>query len=123
MADAVDFQPVFERLKNILEAYQARLVLKADQADNYYLETPYVEKYKREIMFGAVQVKKNYVSYHLFPVYVFPELLEGMSPALKKRMQGKSCFNFTSLDETLLDELEHLTEAGFERFKRERLNP
>jgi hypothetical protein len=121
MTTAADFQSVFDRLKTILQKYQTNLVLKADQADHYYLETPYIEKYKREIMFGAVQVKKNYVSYHLFPVYVFPELLVGLTPGLKKRMQGKSCFNFTAVDDALLVELERLTQAGFERFRLERL--
>jgi hypothetical protein len=28
-------------------------------------------------------------------------------------MQGKSCFNFKVLDETLLKELDHLTREGF----------
>ena len=47
------------------------------------------------------------------PVYLNPGLLEGMSPGLRKRMQGKSCFNFTRLDPVLLAELPALTEAGF----------
>jgi hypothetical protein len=33
-----------------------------------------------------------------------------MSPGLRKRMQGKSCFNFTKLDEELFAELAVLTE-------------
>jgi hypothetical protein len=32
-----------------------------------------------------------------------------MSPALKKRMQGKACFNFTAVDEALFKELAALT--------------
>ena len=48
--------------------------------------------------------------------YACPELLRGMSPALKKRMQGKACFNFTSPDPALLGELAELTDAGIERF-------
>jgi len=55
------------------------------------------------------------------PVYAFPDLLDGISPELKKRMQGKSCFNFTHVDEKLFKELEVLTEQGYERFKREGL--
>lgn len=49
------------------------------------------------------------------PVYVFPNLLDGLPAALRKRMQGKSCFNFTSLDDTARSELERLAAAGFER--------
>jgi len=88
-----NFQVVFEQLKSILQNFETRLLLKVDKPGSYSLDAPYSEKYKRELFFGAAQVKKNYVSYYLFPVYMFPELLKGMSPELKKRMQGKSCFN------------------------------
>jgi len=54
------------------------------------------------------------------PVYMYPDLLETISPALKKRMQGKSCFNFKNVDENLFSELETLTRLGFERFKQEK---
>ena len=59
--------------------------------------------------FGATRLGKRYVSYYLMPVYVQPALLDDVSPALKKRMQGKSCFNFAKIDEPLLAELEALT--------------
>lgn len=52
------------------------------------------------------------VALHLMPLYSQPELLDRISPALKKRMQGKSCFNFTKMDETLLAELAALTEVA-----------
>lgn len=116
-----DFQPVFEHLKSILQNFKARLLLKVDKPGSYSLDAPYSEKYKKELFFGAAQVKKNYVSYYLFPVYMFPELLKGISLGLKKRMQGKSCFNFTSIDKELLSELKQLTKSGFERFKKEKL--
>ena len=59
--------------------------------------------------FGAAARKKAYVSVHLMPVYSHPSLLADISPALKKRQQGKSCFNLKSPDPTLLAELEALT--------------
>ena len=40
-----------------------------------------------------------------------------MSPALKKRMQGKACFNFTTIDEACFAELGRLTAAGLKVFK------
>ena len=55
------------------------------------------------------------------PVYAFPGLLKGMSPELKRRMQGKSCFNFTAMDEQLFGELSRLTDAGFQKFRAEKL--
>ena len=36
---------------------------------------------------------------------------------LKKRMQGKSCFNFRTLDEALFAELSGLTKAGVEKYR------
>lgn len=55
------------------------------------------------------------------PVYSFPDLLEGVSPALQTRMQGKSCFNFKDKDAALFRELAGLTKASFERYQQEGL--
>jgi hypothetical protein len=117
MADTTEFQNIFERLKKILQKFEKRMVLNANEPENYCLYTAHIGPNKKETFFGAVQVKKNYVSYHLMPVYVFPELLGGMSAALKKRMQGKSCFNFTTVDDKLFRDLAELTKGGFEQFK------
>lgn len=51
------------------------------------------------------------------PVYVYAELLEGISQPLKNRMQGKSCFNFKKIDKALFEELQELTEKGFYKYK------
>ena len=51
------------------------------------------------------------------PVYVDPKLLGAVSPELKKRMQGKSCFNFKEVDKKILGELSDLTKKGFEFYK------
>lgn len=53
-------------------------------------------------------------------VYVSPEEMKGMSPELRKRMQGKSCFNFRAVDEALFKELAGLTKAGAARFNDEK---
>jgi hypothetical protein len=73
------------------------------------------------VFFGAATIRKRYVSFYLMPVYARPALLDGISPALKARMQGKACFNFTSVDERQLLELERLTRDGFECFEAEGL--
>jgi hypothetical protein len=114
-----DFRLVFERLKDILEPYGSKLSVKVDGADSYYLDGPYSEKWKKELFFAATQVKKNYVSFYLMPVYMYPDLLKGISPELKKHMQGKSCFNFKSVDEALFRELAQLTRKGYEKFMQE----
>ena len=52
------------------------------------------------------------------PVYMNPKLLNRMSPELKKRMQGKSCFNFAKVDKKLFAELRGITASGFECFEK-----
>ena len=114
-----DFPIVFEQLKSILKPYEPRLTVTADTSDSYSLDGPYSEKWKKQLFFGSAQVKKNYVSFYLMPVYMYPELLKDISPELKKRMQGKSCFNFKKVEPELFEELAELTEAGVEKFKKE----
>ena len=63
---------------------------------------------------AAVRPGKRYVSFYLMPVYARPELLDSISPALRKRMQGKACFNFATVDEPLMSELESLVERSYE---------
>ena len=114
-----DFPLVFEQLKSILQPYAKNLTVKADTSDIYYLDGPYSEKWKKVLFFGSVQIKKNYVSFYLMPVYMYPELLKGISPGLKKHMQGKSCFNFKKVEPELFQELTKLTHKGVEKYKKE----
>jgi hypothetical protein len=116
MAGKTDFQKTFVELKAILKRYAKKLIVVHDTDTNYYLDTKYVMKNKHALFFGAVRTGKAYVSFHLMPVYAWPKLLDNMSPELKKHMQGKSCFNFKTVDEKLFKELDQLTKAGLAKF-------
>ena len=120
MPEPKDFSTIFTRLKRIYSDIPGALVT-ADGPQDYSLTTPCAPKYKKELFLGAVQIKKNYVSFHLMPVYVHPELLEAISDTLRKRMQGKSCFNFKTLDENTVAELNQLTERSFETYVQDGL--
>lgn len=114
-----DSSQLFILLKEIMLPYVSRLDCQVDKDDELSLNTRHLAKNKKPLWFGGVQVKKNYVSYHLMPVYLNPELLATISPELKKRMQGKSCFNFTSPDAALFEGLAQLTEAGFRDYQKQ----
>lgn len=114
-----DFPAVFAQLKKILKPYARNMTVKADTTESYHLDGPYSEAWKKDLFFGSAQVKKNYVSFYLMPVYMYPELLKGISPELKKRMQGKSCFNFKKVEPELFKELAELTRQSAEKFKQE----
>ena len=110
-------QNVFARHRTIILPYAAHLDRPEDSDLRISLDTRHTQKNGKPLWFGGVEVKKNYVSYHLMPVYVNPELLDGVSPELRKRMQGKSCFNFAREDEPLFGELARLTEAAFRDYE------
>ena len=109
------FPAVFERLKAILEPYGARLHVAADESGGYAVDMAPPSERNPTTWFAGVRIWKRYVSFYLMPVYVEPALLDGISPALRHRMQGKSCFNFTAVDETVFAELADLTRLGYER--------
>ena len=112
-----DFKPIFAALQKILTPYADRLAAKGDAAKNYHLESRGPTYKNRPMYFAGVRANKNYVSFYLMSVYTCPDLLKNMSPALKKRMQGKACFNFSAVDENCFKELAALTEAGYRKFK------
>jgi hypothetical protein len=120
-APAADFAATFSRLRAILQPYGEKFHVAHDKPGYYYLETHDKPHRGRAIMFAAVRTGKAYVSFHLFPLYTCPEMNASISTALKKRMQGKSCFNFTAPDAALFAELKKLTKEGFRRFKHIKL--
>jgi hypothetical protein len=117
--DSPEFRELFSLLREMLLEYEPHLKVVDDEPGKYYLNGGYSEKHGKDSFFGAAIIQKNYVSYYLMPVYMFPDLLEGISPELMRRMQGKSCFNFTRVDEKLLGELKRLTKKSFIRLNKE----
>ena len=117
MPKTSDFETVFLRLKALFEPYAGKLKEVDYGGTGYFLETTHIMTNKQRLFFGGVRLGKAYVSFHLFPVYMEPALLKDISPELKKRMQGKACFNFTSVDEKLFQELASLTRTGYASFK------
>ena len=101
----------FEILSDILRPYAASMTVKTDNDSNFYLEE--CQSTGEPRLFGAAQIKKRYTSFHLMPVYCHRKLLETISPALRKRMQGKSCFNFTRAEQIPQEELRNLVERSF----------
>ena len=118
-----DFTAVFTELHKIMAPYAAKLDTKRDDATEIYVDTRHIQKNKKPLFFGAVQLKKSYVSFHLMPVYVKPELLASVSPELKSRMQGKSCFNFSAVEPALIKELAALTRASYASYKEQGFVP
>lgn len=116
-----EFTSVFSALKALLVPYAHSMSVSTDNETEYYLNSRYIQKNKKPLFFAAVQIKKNYVSFHLMPVYVEPAILTTASDELKQRMQGKSCFNFTRTEPALFRELALLTKTGYQHYEQEGL--
>jgi len=114
-----DDAAVFGALKRILEPYANGNRVVHNKPGYYYLETVEPINRGRPLFLAAVKRGKAYVSFHLMPVYGSQELLAAISPELKRRMQGKACFNFKTVDEKLFAELAKLTRRGIPALIRE----
>jgi hypothetical protein len=113
----------FGSLKAVLVKQVDRLKVASDTATKFTLVTKKPSSFPQHkgqpMWFGEVRLGKAYASFHLMPLYMNQELTGTISPALKKRMQGKTCFNFKNDPEPeLLTELERLTETGIELWSK-----
>ncbi len=112
---------VFLALRQILKPYETQLAVKTDKPGNCYLETRAASMNGRRLFFAGAKIKKNYVSFYLTPLYMFPDLSDRISPTLRKLRQGQSCFNFTTVNQDCFDELNSLTQSAFQKLKAEAL--
>jgi hypothetical protein len=113
------YRAIADALIALLSPYGERLDVVKESSWGYTMQSKKAAPKKPPLMFAAVRVGKAYVSYHLMPIYMNAPLKATISPALRKRMQGKACFNFKEMpDAALLEELRTLTDAGFRSFER-----
>ena len=111
-----DLEGVHARLRGLLEPYRRDHSVTADGPGGLTLEVPGLEGRPWGYVAGT-RLGKRYVSFYLMPVYADPALATSISPALRRRMQGKSCFNFTVIDEALFAELAELASRGIPGFR------
>jgi len=117
-----DFEAVFAELKAVFGKFTGHLSVKANTPTEYTLTTkrpsPFPQHKGHPMYFSSVRLGKAYVSFHLMPLYMNPSLTKTISPELRKRMQGKTCFNFKAPPEpAALSELKKLTAAGLKQWR------
>ena len=120
-ARAQDHKAVFTVLRQLLKPYEGELAIRTDKPGNCYLETKSSDFNGRRMFFAGAKIKKNYVSYYLPALYMFPDLGNRISASLKKTMQGQACFNLTTTNPDWFEELRRLTQAGYQKMKSEML--
>src|SRR5258705_7524547 len=127
MSFSPEFETVVGRLKAILQNHAGNFTVKPDTNDSYGLQgkpgpaalKAWGGKLKKPVMpIAWIEISKAYVSYHVMGLYTNTALQNSMSKELKARMQGKTCFNFKKINETLFIELEQLTVKAIDDFKK-----
>jgi hypothetical protein len=125
-SEANEFGVVFRCLRDLLAKHAGSLQVTTDTPTKYCLEAGIgpatLQSWggnarRPSIPVAWVESGKAYVSYHLMGV-ALPSMREGMSSALKARTQGKTCFNFTAIDPTILEELDTLTGESIAVFRK-----
>jgi hypothetical protein len=111
---APDFAALEARLWAILEPYRDRLVTNSV----YGLSTLGWPGAKKHDFFAGVRVAANHVAFHLMPIYHDPSLLTTVSPELRSHLKGKTTWDFSSLDEPRLSELEALTRQAYALYEQ-----
>ena len=112
-----DFEGVFAALKQILEPYEKDLQVLPYKPEFYGLVARLAVQRGKPVWFAAIRMGKNYLSYHFMPVYMNAAMQKRIPEELKKRMQGKACFNFSEVDPALFGQLSERTAAGFEGYR------
>jgi hypothetical protein len=123
-SDSPAFDAVFADLRAILQRQSGSLAVADDGPRRYCLEAPIGpatlkawggKAKRRTIPIAWTEIGKSYVSFHLMALDAAPN---PMSQALKARLQGKSCFNFSKSDPALFKELEELTARCIAAFRK-----
>ena len=97
------------RLRAILEPYRDRL----DEGTIYGIATLRRPGAKAHDWFAGVQMANGYVKLNFLPMHEHPELLDGVSPALRMCKTGASVFRFTDLRDELAAEVEALVARAY----------
>jgi hypothetical protein len=100
------------RLRGILAPYADRL----EEATIYGIPTLRRPGAKGHEWFAFVKPQAKFVSFYLLPLHTDATLRASLSPALAKRLTGRSAFNFPTNDEALFAELEGVVARAFDAY-------
>jgi hypothetical protein len=107
-----DLAAVEARLAAILDPYRDRL----ESFEIYGVPMLRRPGARAHDWFAGVSPGNGVIRFFLLPMYAHPELLDGISPELRKRKRGASVFAFATLDERIAEELTSLTERSFSAY-------
>jgi hypothetical protein len=120
---------IYNKIEEILKAHSERFLVKDHYIGSkaksdkpaYHLygkkEVSLFGKEAKNVYIAGVIKQKNYVSFYFNPIYSHPEEFQDINPKLKKYLKGKSCFNISTSDDEVFEEIEDLLIKGIEKYK------
>ena len=114
MASVADLDALEAQLRAILEPYGDEL----EAAEIYGLEVLRRPGARAHDWFAGVSRTDGVVKFSFLPMHSHPELLEGVSAALRRSRTGASVFRFTELDQAGVSEVTALVARGFVAYMR-----
>ena len=106
----VDADELEAELRALLVPYEDVLV----GEELYGIEVLHRRGSKMHDWFAGVRPGKGTAKLMLLPIKGHPELLEALSPVLRKRLSGDALFTLKAGDEALLPELEQVVARAFD---------
>jgi hypothetical protein len=103
------------RLEAVLDPYRDRL----EPVEIYGQRMLRLPGRKTHDWFAGVRTATESVKFSLLPMHAHPELLDGISTALRKRKTGASLFTLTPADDGLIAELEQLVARAYDVYAEE----
>jgi hypothetical protein len=107
-----DIQALERRLQAVLDPYRERL----ESFEIYGQSMLRLPGRKSHDWFAGVRTTDNSVKFSLLPMHAHPELLDGISPALRRRKTGASLFTLSPDHDSLVPELEALVARAFDMY-------
>ena len=116
------FDLIFFKLKAILQSFSPpfKITGNSEKSIDLYTtkEAELLGRKYPSVYFAGVKIKKGFVGFYYFPIYMYPELLEKFPPELKKCLKGKTCFHIKKDDAMIFQQINEILKDGFAFYKK-----
>lgn len=120
-----DKQYISEMLTDALSACCPPMVLVSQSKTgmeiigNVSVPYGYSKKMIPGMYFSSFVIRKDMVSFYLFPLYGQVDKFEGLAPVAMKCLKGKTCFNFKKKEQVISSEIKAMLKFGTEIWRKQ----
>ena len=115
---------VFSELKKILKNYAKTFDVRVNDAHQYelwteheYRSNSFHPRRQRGVLFAGISIHNTHVGLYYYPLHINPAMAERLPSELRETKKGQSAFHFTTINETLADQLKAMLDEGVSYYK------